>query len=285
MNKALAQVIQMLELSQLDTDCFLGNSQDLGWKAVYGGQLLAQGLRAAQQTVSADIHVHSVQAYFVKRAWADSPVLYRVERMHDGRSFSFRRIQAYQKETLVFSMQIGFHQYEDGLEHEEQKEVIGEPDDFISERDLALRDAESYPEFFRSHAQRERAFELRPVVDWNPFDTQKKQPYRGFWCRSNGDVPDDPTLHACLLLWMSDGPILTTALLPHGTSWVNPQMQITSLDHIFWFHRSVNIQEWFYYSTMSPIGAHARGFVRGEMIQHGQLVASVMQEGLIRKRS
>jgi len=285
MSDALNQVIELLELERLENDCFLGQSQDLGWKAVYGGQLLAQGLRAGQYTVDEELRANSIQAYFVKRAWATAPVTYKVERMHDGRSFSFRRIQAYQENALIFSMQIGFHRPEEGLAYTEVREVVGVPDDFVSEREIALENEERYPAFFRSHAQRERAFEMRPVVDWNPFEEEKLSPYRGFWCRSNGDIPDDSTLHQCLLLWMSDGPILMTALFPHGTSWVDPKMQITSLDHVFWFHRSVLVDDWFFYSMKSPISAYARGFVRGEIIQNGQLISSVMQEGLMRKRN
>ena len=173
MSDALNQVLTLLELEPLTKDCFLGQSQDLGWKAVYGGQLLAQGLRAGQYTVDEELRANSIQAYFVKRAWANAPVTYKVERMHDGRSFSFRRIQAYQDDAMVFSMQIGFHRPEEGLAHAEERETVGVPDDFVSERELALQNEERYPGFFRPHAQRERAFEMRPIVDWNPFEEKK----------------------------------------------------------------------------------------------------------------
>lgn len=282
MGKALEELLVILELEAKGDDCFVGTSQDLGWKAVYGGQFLAQGLRACQHTVDDSRHVHSIHAYFLKRAWADAPVVYHVERLRDGHSFSSRRLLAYQHDTLVFSMQVGFQLPEEGLFHQESVSVVGAPEDFMHEQELACTYPERYPAEFRAYLQKERAFDVRPVVDFNAFAPTVLPPKRGFWCRVNGSVPQDPHLSACLALWMSDSSILGTSLFPHGLSWISSGLQITSLDHVFWFHKPIDVNEWFYYDLDSPISAGGRGFGRGSMIQKGMLVGTVMQEGLIR---
>jgi acyl-CoA thioesterase-2 len=280
----LEELLHILVLENIGEDRFIGTSQDLGWGAIYGGQFLAQGLRACQHTVLEDRRAHSIQAYFLKWSFAKYPVEYRVERLRDGRSFSSRRVLAYQEGVLVFSMQIGFQISEGGLEHQLPVSTEKRPDELLSEEDIAKKYPERYPPHFRVRAQRDRAFDVRPLVDANPFHPKVLPPKRSFWCRANGAVPNDPNLHQCLALWMTDGPILSTSLFPHGMSWSTPGLQITSLDHVLWFHRDIDVCQWFYYDLDSPTSGGGRGFGRGSLIQEGRLVGTVMQEGLIRMR-
>lgn len=284
MNRALNDLLSCLKLKEIGSDCFMAPSQDLGWGAVYGGQFLAQGLLACHKTVDSERLPHSIQAYFLQRAWANSPICYRVERVRDGRSFSARRLLAYQGETVVFSMQASFHIAEEGLQAQLPAKTIGNPESLMSEQEIACAYPERIPQAFRERAQRVRAFDVRPLVDVDVFSPKVLPAKRGFWCRIGGDVPDDPVLHHALLLWMTDGPISTTALLPHGVSWATPNLHVTSLDHVMWFHRPIDVRQWFFYDVDSPISHGARGMGRGDIIQDKQRIATVMQEGLMRMK-
>ena len=283
MNQAAQELLKTLKINEIEKDVFMGASQDLGWGAVYGGQFLAQGMLACKETVLEERYVHSVHAYFLRQACSSSPIVYRVERMRDGRSFSSRRLLGYQNETLVFSMQAGFHVNEEGLEAQLPIETMGNPDDFLSEREIAYADPQRIPEVFRERAQRVRAFDVRPLVDVDVFNPIILPAERGFWCRFDAEVPEEVSLHNALLLWMTDGPISTTALLPHGVSWATNGLKVTSLDHVMWFHQPIDIQKWFFYRLDSPISRGSRGMGRGQIIQDGRLIATVMQEGLMRK--
>ena len=225
-----------------------------------------------------------MHAYFLHRAFANAPIVYRVERLRDGRSFSSRRLLAYQKDTLVFSMQVGFHVQEEGLEAQLPVETRGAPENYLSEQELACAHLERIPEVFRQRAQRVRAFDIRPLVDVDVFAPVVLPAKRGFWCRFDGTVPEIPALHRALLAWMTDGPISTTALLPHGVSWATEGLQVTSLDHVMWFHQPIDVQRWFFYDVDSPISHGSRGMGRGQIIQDGRPVATVMQEGLMRMK-
>ena len=283
MNQAAQELLQTFTFDEIEKDVFLAPSQDLGWGAVYGGQFLAQGMLSCQKTVEPDRFPHSIHAYFLRRAWANMPIVYRVERLRDGRSFSSRRLLAYQDSTLVFSMQVGFHIKEEGLQAQLPIQTRGVPEDFMSERDIACAYPERIPEMFRARAQRIRAFDVRPLVDVDVFSPVVLPAKRGFWCRFDGEMPQDSALHGALLLWMTDGPISTTALLPHGVSWATEGLQVTSLDHVVWFHQPIDVHRWFFYDVDSPISHGSRGMGRGQIIQDGRLIATVMQEGLMRK--
>ena len=285
MNQAAHELIQTLKFDETEKDMFVAPSQDLGWGAVYGGQFLAQGMLACQKTVTPDRIPHSIHAYFLHRAWAQKGIVYRVERLRDGRSFSSRRLLAYQENTLVFSMQVGFHIEEKGLEAQLSVETRGVPGDLMSERDIACAYPQRIPEVFRERAQRIRAFDIRPLVDVDVFSPVILPAKRGFWCRFDGELPQESSLHRALLLWMTDGPISTTSLLPHGVSWASEGLQVTSLDHVMWFHQPIDVQQWFFYDVDSPISHGSRGMGRGQIIQHGRLIATVMQEGLMRMKN
>lgn len=282
MNQAVQDLLQTLKFDEIEQDVFVAPSQDLGWGAVYGGQFLAQGVLACQKTVIEDKRPHSIHAYFLNRAFSNRPIVYQVERLRDGRSFSSRRLLAYQDDTLVFSMQVGFHIEEQGLEAQRPIKTRGSPDDFMSERDIACAHPERIPKIFRERAQRARAFDIRPLVDVDVFAPVVLPAERGFWCRFDGDISHDPTLHLALLSWMTDGPISTTALLPHGVSWATEGLSVTSLDHVMWFHQPIDVQRWFFYDVDSPVSHGSRGMGRGQIIQDGRLMATVMQEGLMR---
>ena len=282
---ALDDLLVVLTLEQLSELDYRGASQDLGWGAVYGGQLLAQSLRAAQRTIKDNQQVHSMHAYFLEKAVARESVLYRVRILRDGRSFSQRRVDAYQKERLIFTAQLSFQVLEKGLFHQQVPPLPGQSiDSLYSERAWAEKVQEALPLELRSRAVQERAFEVRLLNPIHPRHPDKQPPKRGFWCRVHTPRAIDRRLARCLIAWMSDGHLLTTSLLPHGVTWLTPAMQVGSLDHALWFHRDIELTDWWFYEMRSPIAIAARGLVYGQMIQGGDLCVSAAQEGLIRQR-
>lgn len=285
MQPVLRDLIDLLGLERLDRDLFRGLSQDLGWGAIFGGQVLGQALSAAAQTVPAERPVHSLHAYFLRAGDLRRPIVYQVDRIRDGHSFTTRRVVAIQEGTPIFSLSASFQVIEDGFEHADTMPDVPGPDDLPSERDLALRQGERVPEAMRAVATALRPIELRPVVPRNPLAPRKAEPIRHIWLRAIDRLPDDDALHRYLLAYASDFSLLGTSLDPHGISWLTPGLQIASLDHSMWFHRPLRLDEWLLYAIDSPSASGARGLVRGRFFDRsGRLVASAMQEGLIRMR-
>lgn len=282
----LANLVTLLGLERLDRDLFRGHSQDLGWGAIFGGQVLGQALSAAARTVPEDRAVHSLHAYFLRAGDLSKPILYQVDRIRDGHSFATRRVVAVQEGEAIFSLAASFHCSEPGFDHHDaMPEVIG-PEGLLSERDLAVRLGDRVPERLRPMATSARPIELRPVIPRNPLRPTPTPPKRHVWLRAIDTLPAHAALHCYLLAYASDFSLLGTSLDPHGVSWLTPGMQMASLDHAMWFHRPFRMDDWLLYAIDSPSASQALGLVRGQFFDRaGRLVASVAQEGLIRKRN
>ncbi len=285
MKPVLKKLVDLLALERIDRDLFRGNSQNLGWGAIFGGQVFAQALSAATQTIGAERPVRSAHAYFLRAGELGRPIVYEVDRLRDGRSFSTRRVVAVQEGEAIFSLAASFQVEEPGLEHQDAMPEVVEPASLQSERELILAYADKLPEVVRARATADSPIEIRPVDARNPFVPDVRAPTRRLWYRVVDRLPDDPALHRYLLAYASDFSFLGTALDPHGVSWFTPGMQVASLDHAMWFHRPFRVDEWLLYDVESPIASGARGLVRGRFFDRdGRLVASAIQEGLIRKR-
>lgn len=285
MHPILAELVDLLALEQIEVNLFRGRSQDLGWGTVFGGQVLGQALSAAAQTVPPDRSVHSLHAYFLRPGDTRRPILYDVDRIRDGRSFTTRRVVAIQNGEAIFSMGASFQLQEEGFDHQDPMPEVEGPDALLSEVELARRVLDRIPERLRARAIAERPIESRPVKPLNPLAPRASAPERCVWYRTIDALPDDPALHAYLLAYASDFNFLGTSLQPHGVSWLTPGLKMASVDHAIWFHRPFRMDEWLLHVMESPSASGARGLVRGRFFtRDGRLVASTVQEGLIRKR-
>ncbi len=285
MSKVLDQLVSLLNMEAIEEDLFRGASQDLGFRQLFGGQVLGQSLSAASQTVGGGRLVHSLHGYFLRPGDAGLPIVYQVERVRDGGSFSTRRVTAIQKGKTIFTCAASFQGVEEGFQHQLQMPDVQGPDALKSETELARMVADKLPERMRERAVSDKPIDIRPVSRNNPFDPKPAEPVKHVWFRADGELPDNPALHQYLLAYASDFGLLTTSMLPHGVSVWQKFMQVASLDHAIWFHQPLRMDEWLLYSMDSPWAGNARGFSRASIFnQAGELVASVAQEGLIRLR-
>lgn len=281
----LTELVDLLALERIEVNLFRGQSQDLGWGTVFGGQVLGQALSAATQTVPDDRPAHSLHGYFLRPGKVDRPVVYEVDRIRDGHSFTTRRVVAIQDGEAIFSLSASFQQEEPGDDHQSTMPDVPGPDGLLDERALAAKVAHLIPASLREQALAERPIESRPVEPLDPLKPRIRPPQRAVWYRAQGTLPDDPALHRYLLAYASDFHFLTTAMQPHGISWLTPGMQVASLDHALWFHRPFRMDQWLLHVIESPSASGARGLVRGQFFtQDGVLVASTAQEGLMRRR-
>jgi acyl-CoA thioesterase II len=286
MSNVLEELVQLLGLERIEENLFRGQSQNLGWGRVFGGQVLGQALSAAVQTVPPERHVHSLHAYFLRPGDVDRHIVYDVDRIRDGGSFTTRRVVAIQGGQAIFNLAASFQKLESGFEHQDEMPATPPPESLPTEQERTATYAHLLPPPLRERALAERPFELRPAdsVD-DPVAPTPSPPARRVWLRATGRLPDDPALHCYLLAYVSDHSLITTALLPHGVTWLTPGMQVASLDHVMWFHEPFRVDEWLLYAIDSPAAHGGRGLVRGRIFtQDGRLVASTAQEGLIRRR-
>jgi acyl-CoA thioesterase II len=286
MSQALQELIDLLDLEYIEENIFRGRNRFLGSRRVFGGQVLAQALAAARRTVDPERIVHSLHAYFILPGDIETPIVYDVDRIRDGGSFTTRRIRAIQHGRPIFNMSASFHRPEPGHEHQDpMPEDLPGPDDLTDELDLIRGMAEQFPEDIREVVIQERPFHFRPIDPVSLFRPEKRPPSHAVWFKTVAPLPDDPALHRELVAYASDHGLLPTALRPHGLSWIYPNMQVASLDHTLWFHRPLRVDEWLLYVLESPVATGARGFTRGSIFQQdGTMVASVAQEGLMRVR-
>ena len=252
---------------------------------MFGGQVIGQSLVAATRTVE-DRTVHSLHGYFIRPGDPGVPIVYEVDRYRDGRSFTTRHVVAIQHGKPIFSMAASFHVAEDGLDHRFDMPDVPAPEDLPSEKELVARFSDAIPEMIRKYWERERPIELRPVALRNYLEPVPSDPLQQAWIRASDTLPDDDALHQCVLSYASDMTLLDTALIAHGRTLFDRDLQLASLDHALWFHRTFRADEWLLYAQDSPSSSNARGFTRGSIFTRGgELVASVAQEGLIRRRS
>lgn len=285
MTQVLDELVDLLALEQIEVNLFRGQSQDLGWGTVYGGQVLGQALSAAVQTVPEAREVHSMHGYFLRPGAADKPIVYEVDRIRDGRSFTTRRVVAIQNGKAIFNAAASFQIREPGFEHQDEMPEAPPPEQVPSQQEQAAAFADKLPDFLRAMALAKRPIEIRSIGgSSNPIHPEPREPARMVWLKACGDLPDDPALHRYVLAYASDFSFLTTAMLPHGVSWLSPGMQVASLDHAMWFHEDVRMDDWLLYVIDSPKAHGARGLARGRIFtRDGRLVASTAQEGLIRR--
>lgn len=282
----VAQLTALLDVEEIDTDLYRGPRLPGGVGRVFGGQVIAQALQAAQRSVEGDKVAHSLHAYFMRPGDENHPIIYRVARDFEGRSFANRRIVASQKGQPIFNMAASFQSPAEGLHHQEAMPDVPDPDQLRSERELREEIRDQVPEKFRRFFLRARPIEIRPVNPRNWFAPDRMEPHQHSWFRVVAPLPDDLALHRAMLAYASDMTLLGTCLLPHGVSWMTGEVQTASLDHAIWLHEPFRFDEWLLYTTDSPWAGHARGFNRGRIYaRDGRLVASVAQEGLIRLRN
>jgi acyl-CoA thioesterase-2 len=280
---AVEILLATLDLEQIEKNLFRGMSPQVGWQRVFGGQVIGQALVAAQRTVEAGRHVHSLHCYFMRPGDPAVPIIYEVSRLRDGGSFTTRNVVAIQHGEAIFSLLASFQAHEAGLEHQMAMPDVPLPEDLPSEKQLAEQYIDHAPENVRRYWQRDRPIELRPLDLKHYVSREKLEPRQNIWFRATGPLPGDPAVHASVLAYASDMTLLDTSLFAHGMSVFDPKLQVASLDHSVWFHRPANMEEWHLYTQDSPSSAGARGLNRGMIYSRdGVLVASVAQEGLIR---
>jgi acyl-CoA thioesterase II len=253
------RLLSTVDLEKLEENLYRGLSPQVGWQRVFGGQVIAQALMAAQRTVDGNRFVHSLHAYFMRPGDPAVPIVYQVERIHDGSSFATRWIVAIQHGRPIFSMSASFQVEEDGYDHQVPMPPVTPPEDLMGEK---------------------------PVSLVHYLTKEKLEPRQDIWVRAVGEVLPDRHYQACVLAYLSDMTLLDTSLYAHGTSIFDPKLQVASLDHAMWFHRPCALDDWLLYTQDSPSSSGSRGMTRGSLYtRSGTLIASVAQEGLIRKRA
>jgi acyl-CoA thioesterase II len=286
MPSAIQELLRILDLEPLEHNLFRGRSPQVGWQRVFGGQVIGQALVAAQRTVDADRFVHSLHAYFMLPGDPAVPIIYDVDRIRDGGSFTTRRVVAIQHGRAIFSLSASFQRDEPGFDHQlPMPPDLPQPEALLSEHEVIKQFIDKVPDSVRRYWERPRPIEMKPVSLTHFLTREKLAPQQAIWLRTTGPVPDDRALQAAVLAYLSDMTLLDTALYPHGLSVFDPTIQPASLDHSMWFHRPSKLDDWLLYAQDSPSAAGARGFARGMLFgRDGTLVASVAQEGLIRRR-
>lgn len=281
-----ADLVSLLDLERIEENIFRGRSPQVGWQRVFGGLVIAQALVAATRTVETKTP-HSLHGYFILPGDPAVPIVYEVDRIRDGKSFATRRCVAIQHGRAIFSLAASFQVAEEGLDHQIPMPQVPDPESLTSEKELFERFGAYLPEPARLYFSRERPIELRPV-DLRRYIPGAQPtpiaPVQHLWVRATGRLPDDPSLHRAVLAYLTDMTLLDTALVVHQRTILDAGLQVASLDHALWFHRSFRADEWLLYAQESPSSGGARGLTRGSLFtRDGRLIASVMQEGLIRE--
>ncbi|MGN6304309.1 MAG: acyl-CoA thioesterase II [Mesorhizobium sp.] len=283
---AMNELLDILDLEELEHNLYRGRSPQVEWQRVFGGQTIAQSLVAAQRTVPAERHVHSLHGYFMRPGDIKVPIVYEVDRIRDGASFTTRRVTAVQHGQAIFSLETSFQVKEQGLDHEiPMPPDVPPPETLLSQREL-LKTMDHIPEVIRKFWARERPLEIRPVNLKHYSSRDRLPPRQNVWIRLTGPVPEtDPRLPSVLLAYLSDMTLLDTSTFAHGRGLFDPDIQAASLDHAMWFHRPHALDDWLLYTQDSPSASGSRGFNRGALYaRDGTLIASTAQEGLIRLR-
>jgi acyl-CoA thioesterase-2 len=284
MSQISDSLLSILDLEPLERNLFRGRSPKIGWQRVFGGQVIGQALYAACKTVE-DRQPHSMHAYFLLPGDPEIPIVYEVERLRDGRSFTTRRVLAIQKGEAIFSMSISFQVAEEGYEHQMPMPDVPMPEDLPNREEMQRSILPHMPKLVRAYYERERPIEIRPVELERYAAGGKREPKFNVWIRALQPLPDEPAIHQSVLAYASDLMLLDSSLIAHGLTVFDERIQGASLDHALWFHRPFRADDWLLYSQDSPSTSGARGFARGLIFdRQGRLVASVAQEGLIRPR-
>jgi acyl-CoA thioesterase-2 len=282
MQPALDGLVALLDLEELEVNIFRGRSPQEQRQRVFGGQVAGQALVAAGRTVETGI-VHSLHAYFLRPGDPSTPILYQVDRIRDGRTFTTRRVVAIQHGRAIFHLSASFQPPEHGPEHQLPMPEAPDPESLPTFGEWVAPMLDHAPEEVRRWLTRDRPIDVRPVEPVHPFKPTPRPPRQLVWIRTNGRLPDSLLLHQCVVAYASDLTLMDTATLPHAIAWNDPSYMMASLDHAMWFHRPFRADEWLLYTQESPAAAGARGLVTGRLFTRtGTLVVSVAQEGLIR---
>ncbi|HAV3265972.1 TPA: acyl-CoA thioesterase II [Acinetobacter baumannii] len=285
MNALAQELVELLTLEKLEENIYRGISRNLVGKRVFGGQVLGQALRAASYTT--DRPAHSLHAYFLYGGDINAPIIYEVDRLRDGKSFVSRQVRAIQHGRVIFSAMVSFANPEEGLNYQHPEPDYPAPEALKSESELKEGILNFVPENVRASFMRERHVEIRPIDPVNPFQPQPEAPFNAHYIRTHDRIPkqlDDISLHQAIVAFYSDFTLMTTALRPHGLSYISPSLQCASIDHAIYFHRPLRADEWMLYDMEATVSAASRGLNFGRMWQNGQLVCSTVQEGLMRLR-
>lgn len=283
---AMENLLEILDLELIEENLYRGRSPDAGWQRVFGGQVIAQALTAAHRSVDPDRFVHSLHAYFLRPGDPSIPILYQVERLRDGTSFTTRRVVAVQHGKAIFAMSASFQVDEPGFDHQVPTPTVTPPEKLMGESEMKAMFLANAPESVRRYWTRERPVEIRPTSLVHYVSNEKLEPLQDVWVRATGPVPGDRAVQAAVLAYLSDMTLLDTSLYAHGTSIFDPHLQVASIDHAMWFHRPTALDDWLLYTQDSPSASGARGMTRGKIFDRkGSLVATVAQEGLIRKKA
>ena len=286
---AVEELLSILDLEPLERNLYRGRSPATGWQRVFGGQVIGQALVAAQRTVEATgddaRHVHSLHGYFLRPGDPSVPIIYEVDRIRDGGSFTTRRVIGIQHGKAIFSTSVSFHKHEEGLDYQMPMPEMPHPETLASEAELKEKFMDHAPEGVKNYWKRKRPIEVR----WTSLDHYLSRdplpPHQHVWVRATVPIPNDPCVQAAVLAYASDMTLLDTALFPHGRTVYDPDLQTASLDHSLWFHRPIDMNEWLLFTQDTPNSNGGRGLSRGSLYSiDGTLVASTAQEGLMRPR-
>ena len=284
MSRAVDDLLAILDLEPLEHNLFRGRSPQVGWQRVFGGQVIGQALVAACRTVDGRAP-HSLHGYFMLGGDPKVPIIYEVDRIRDGRSFTTRRVVAIQHGRAIFSMSASFQTEEPGFDHAAPMPDVPPPEDLPNEQETRSGLMALMPDPVRAYYERERPIELRPVEFERYTKAGPGEPRFHVWIRATSRLPDDPAIHQCVLAYASDMTLLDSSLIPHGRTVFERSIQAASLDHAPWFHRPFRADDWLLYAHATPSPSGPRGFSRGLIFtRDGLLVASVAQEGLVRNR-
>ena len=281
-------LLDILQLETLEHNLFRGRSPSTSWQRVFGGQVIAQALVAAQKTVEPDRPAHSLHGYFMLPGDPQIPIIYEVERLRDGGSFTTRRVTAIQHGKAIFSLEASFQAEEaGGLDHQAPMPLdVPGPDELLSQSELLERHGDAIPEMIARYWKRTRPIELKPVGLDHYISREKLAPRQDNWVRVREPVPADRGTQAAALAYLSDMTLLDTSTFAHGRALFDADIQAASLDHAMWFHRPHPLDDWLLYTQDSPSTSGSRGFTRGALYaRDGTLIASVAQEGLVRLRT
>lgn len=287
MSSPMQDLLAILDLEKLEHKLFRGRSPQVGWQRVFGGQVIGQALVAAQRTAPEGRYVHSLHCYFMRPGDPAVPIVYDVDTIRDGGSFTTRRVVAIQHGHAIFSLSASFQSAEEGLDHQIAMPAdVPAPETLSDRRELLAAYGDAVPDNIRRYWEQERPIEVRPVNVGHYMTREKLPPFQNVWVRAVGPVPQDRAIQAAVLAYLSDMTLLDTATFAHGRSVFDPELQMASLDHAMWFHRPSALDDWLLYTQDSPSAQGARGFSRGSLYtREGRLVASVAQEGLVRMRN
>ncbi|TKT82917.1 acyl-CoA thioesterase II [Aquamicrobium sp. LC103] len=287
MSQAMQELLAILDLERLEHNLYRGRSPQSGWQRVFGGQVIGQALIAAQRTVAADRHVHSLHCYFMRPGDPTVPIVYEVDRLRDGGSFTTRRVTAIQHGHAIFSLESSFQLDEEGLDHQLPMPLnVPPPEELKTQFELLEETGHEVPDSVRRFWARERPLEIKPVNLEHYTTRAKLPPYQNVWVRITGKAPDERPLQSAILAYLSDMTLLDTSTFAHGRTGFDPDLQMASLDHAMWFHRQTGLDDWLLYTQDSPNAIGSRGFSRGFLYSRdGTLIASTAQEGLVRVRT